>query len=84
MCVVEGAEYGLQRIFVWRGTIITGARFRCRTLRRPGPWPAARRAGAGCAALRYLRARPPGPSGCPPVAAGAAENLLTQRYRRYN
>ena len=39
MCVVEGAEYGLQRIFVWRGTIITGARFRCRTLRRPGPWP---------------------------------------------
>ena len=77
MCVVEGAEYGLQRIFVWRGTIITGARFRCRTLRVRGrPAARARARVRPCAALRYLRARPR-PSGCPPVAAGAAENLLT-------
>jgi hypothetical protein len=31
MCGVEGAEYGFTRIFVGRGTIVTGARFRCRT-----------------------------------------------------
>ena len=50
MCVVEGAEYGLQRIFVWRGTIITGARFRCRTLRALGPPRGGRAAGRvrGC------------------------------------
>jgi hypothetical protein len=70
MCGVEGAEYGFTRIFVWRGTIVTGARFRCRT--RLGLAGAA--GGARGAAIFTGAARP---SGCPPVAAGAAENLLT-------
>jgi hypothetical protein len=60
MCGVEGAEYGLQRIFVWRGMIITGAP----GLSLPG-------AGPGCAALRYLRARP--------VPAGARRSPRARR-----
>jgi hypothetical protein len=73
MCGVEGAEYGFTRIFVWRGTIITGARFRCRTRARGSVWPRGRVCGR--AALRYFRARPV-PADAP-VAAGAAENFLT-------
>ncbi len=65
---------GLQRIFVWRGTIITGARFRCRTLRALGP---PRGAGPGARAAAAIFAGAARPSGCPPVAAAAAENLLT-------
>ena len=48
MCGVEGAEYGFTRIFVWRGTIITGARFRCRTLRGSGRWPGGAGRVRGC------------------------------------
>jgi hypothetical protein len=68
---VEGAEYGFTRIFVWRGTIVTGARFRCRTRLGLAARPARCARGA---AIFTGAARP---SGCPPVAAGAAENLLT-------
>jgi hypothetical protein len=72
MCGVEGAEYG----FTADIRVARDDYYRCAVSLPDAPGAGAAPGGrAGCAAAIFAGAARP--SGCLPVAAGAAENLLT-------